>query len=234
MDAMSEGRAAPASCERGRIFIVRHAQSAANAGGRTADTATVPITDIGIRQAQCVADLLSERPSVIVVSRYLRTVQTAAPLSRRYPGVPVEQWPVEEFTYLDTAACDGTTYAERKGLRDAYWRRCEPLWIDGPGCECFADFIERIRHFEQALCVRDADKSAVVFTHGLVMQALLWFRQHTSGHVTGSEMATFDRFRRSVSVPNGAVLRASSDGSGRLRLSTKVFVDHIPEELRTE
>ena len=168
--------------------------------------------------------------SVIVVSRYLRTVQTAAPLSRRYPGVPVEQWPVEEFTYLDTAACDGTSYAERKGLRDVYWRRCEPLWVDGPGCECFADFIERVRHFERALSVRDANQSVVVFTHGLLMQAMLWFGQHTSAQVTGSEMSAFDRFRRSVSVLNRAALRASSDGSGRLRLSTNVFIDHIPEE----
>ena len=146
----------------------------------------------------------------------------------------VEQWRVEEFTYLDTAACGWTSYAERKGLRDAYWRRCEPLWVDGPGCECFADFIERVRHFEQTLSVQDADKSVVVFTHGLLMRALLWFRQHTSGQVTGSEMAVFDSFRRTVSVPNCAVLQASSDGSGRLRLSTDVFVDHIPEELRTE
>src|SRR3984957_19690377 len=103
----------------------------------------------------------SRRGPAASSSRYLRTVQTAAPLSRRHPGVPVEQWPVEEFTYLDTAACDGTSYAERKGLRDVYWRRCEPMWVDGPGCECFADFIERVRHFEQTLSVQDADKSVV-------------------------------------------------------------------------
>ena len=231
---MNESASAPENCKRGRIFFVRHAQSAANAGGRTADTATVPITDTGICQAQCVADLVSERPSAIVVSRYLRTFQTGAALLRRYPGVPVEQWPVEEFTYLDTGACARTSYAERKDLRDAYWKRCDPLWVDGPGCECFADFIARVHHFEQALSVRDANQSVVVFTHGLLMQAMLWFRQYTSAQVTGSEMSAFDRFRRSVSVPNCAVLRASSDGSGRLRLSTNVFIDHISEELRTE
>src|ERR1700722_4186202 len=97
----------------------------------------------------------SRRGPAASSSRYLRTVQTAAPLSRRHPGVPVEQWPVEEFTYLDPPACDGT--------------RWEPLWVDGPGCECFADFIARVRHLEQALVVRDADKSIVVFTHGLLM-----------------------------------------------------------------
>src|ERR1700738_4538443 len=62
--------------EDGRIFIVRHAESAANAGGRTADPATIPITETGARQAQQVANVISTRPAVIVVSRYLRTVQT--------------------------------------------------------------------------------------------------------------------------------------------------------------
>ena len=126
----------------------------------------------------------------------------------------MEQWPVEEFTYIDTAACAWTSYAERKALRDVYWRRCEPLWVDGPGCEGFADFIPRVRHFEKALCVRDADKNVVVIS--LVMHALLWLRQHTSRQVTGSEMAAFDSFLRSV--PNCAVLWSTSDRSGRLRL----------------
>jgi len=231
---MSEGRFAGESAEEGRIFIVRHAQSAANAGGRTADPAAIPITDTGTRQAQCVADLVSERPAVIAVSRYLRTVQTAEPLLRRYAGVLAEQWRVEEFTYLDTTACVGTTYAERKARRDEYWTRCDPRWVDGPGCECFADFIARVRYFEQALAVRDPGETVVVFTHGLVMRTLLWFQQHTAGQVTGAEMASLDSFRRSVSVPNCAVLRASPNGSGRLQLSTNVFVAHIPVELRTE
>jgi broad specificity phosphatase PhoE len=170
---MSEATFSGGGEEDGRILIVRHAESAANAGGRTGDPATIPITETGARQAQRVANFISARPAVIVVSRYLRTAQTAIPLLKRYPGVPVERWPVEEFTYLDIAACAGTTYAEREGLRDAYWRRCDPLWADGPACESFINFIARVRSFEQALGVRDADETVVVFTHGLIMQALL-------------------------------------------------------------
>ncbi len=146
------------------VFTVRHAQSAANAGGRTVETATTPITDIGIRQAQCVADLVTERPALIAISRYQRTAQTAEPVLRRYVGVPVEQWRIEEFTYLDTTACDGTTYAERKGLRDACSKRCDPLWVDGPGCECFADLIGRVRRLQHRLNGRDRDQTVVVFT----------------------------------------------------------------------
>lgn len=234
MDAMSESGSTGANCEHGRIFIVRHAQSVANAGGRTAETATIPITDTGIRQAQYVADLVSERPSVVAVSRYLRTVQTAEPLLGRYPHLLVEQWRVEEFTYLDLGACVETTYAERKGLRDGYWRRCDPLWVDGSGCECFADFIARVRDFQAALSVRGADETFVVFSHGFVMRALLWLQQHTADQITTAEMADFYNFQQGVSVPNCAVVRGSPNGSGRLQLSTNVSVAHIPGDLRTE
>lgn len=218
---------APIAEEDGRIFIVRHAESAANAGGRTGEPATIPITETGVRQAERVANLISTRPSVIVVSRYARTVQTAAPLLKRYPSVPVERWPVEEFTYLDIAACAGTTYAEREGLRDAYWTRCDPLWADGHGCESFSCFIGRVRDFEHALSVRKQDETVVVFTHGLMMQALLWLQQHSSGKTDRVSMQDFDRLRKSISVPNCAVLRAATNGSGRITLSPNVIVAHL-------
>ena len=34
--------------------------------------------------------------------------QTAAPTIARFPGVPVEVWPIEEFTYLQPARWNGT------------------------------------------------------------------------------------------------------------------------------
>src|SRR3546814_5730649 len=36
------------------------------------------------------------------------TRQTAAPTIARFPGVPVEVWPIEEFTYLQPARWNGT------------------------------------------------------------------------------------------------------------------------------
>ena len=229
--AMREASISDGIEEDCRIFIVRHAESAANAGGRTADPATIPITEIGARQAQQVANIISARPAVVVVSRYLRTVQTATPLLKRYPGVPVESWPVEEFTYLDIAACAGTTYAEREDLRDAYWGRCDPLWADGPCCESFTDFIIRVRSFERELGVRNADETVVVFTHGLIMQALLWLQQHSSENSNRAAMKDFDGFRRSVLVPNCAILRAAKNG-GRIRLSPNVTIAHISVDRR--
>ena len=58
MSAMSEAGISGGIEEDGRIFIVRHAESAANAGGRTGDPATIPITETGVRQAERVANLI--------------------------------------------------------------------------------------------------------------------------------------------------------------------------------
>ncbi len=214
------------------VVIVRHAQSAANAGGRTGDPAAIGITETGVLQARFVAGLIPQKPSLIAVSRYPRTAQTSAALLERFPETPVECWPIEEFTYLNIAACAGTTYAERKALRDVYWTRCDPEWVDGPGCECFAEFVARARNFVQALGTRDANETLVVFTHGLFMQMLLWLQHCDGPGVNGAEMAAFDKVRCSVFVPNCAVLRSVANTEG-FRLSPDVSLDHLPANLRT-
>ena len=71
-------------------WLVRHGESAANAGTATTDPATIPLTPRGHDQAERVAVALSERPDLIVVSPYLWTRETAEPAMRRFPDVPVE------------------------------------------------------------------------------------------------------------------------------------------------
>ncbi|WP_241212739.1 MULTISPECIES: hypothetical protein [unclassified Sphingomonas] len=44
-----------------------------------------------------VARAWTETPSLIVTSPYLRTRQTAQATIQRFPTVPVEVWPIEEF-----------------------------------------------------------------------------------------------------------------------------------------
>jgi broad specificity phosphatase PhoE len=110
--------------------------------------------------------------------------------------------------------------------------RSDPLWADGPGCESCTNFIARARSFEQALGVRDAYETVVVFTHGLIMQALLWLQHHPSENTSRAAMGDFDRFRRSVLVPNCAILRAAKNGSGSIRLSPNVTIVHEEPERR--
>lgn len=218
--------------QNGRVLIVRHAQSSANAGGRTSDPATIPITELGRSQAECVADLFSHPPGLIVVSSYLRTMQTAQPLMRRFPNVPVEEWPVQEFTYLDPAICRGTTYAERKGLVDAYWEALDPQLRNGDLCETFSGFIERIAGVRARLQRQVLNRCTVVFTHGYVMKALIWLQLYPVAQIRRGEMAAFDSFRRRLSTLNCCVLHDEVLGTG-LRLTTTP-ANCLPDNLKIE
>nr|WP_298128828.1 histidine phosphatase family protein [uncultured Pseudoxanthomonas sp.] len=159
----------------GRVQLVRHGQSHANAGAATSDPAAIPLTEEGESQAEVFASSLRTPPDRIIASPYLRAQQTARPTSLRY-GVPIETWPVQEFTYLSPARCVGTTADDRRDWVADYWRRADPHYSDGPGAESFADLITRVKaavlDLERLLL---AGNDAVVFGHGQFMAALRLF-----------------------------------------------------------
>ena len=98
-------------------WLIRHGESVANAGGAVSSFSEIPLTARGRQQAELFAarfdELSADPPTLIVQSPYLRARQTAEPLIRRFAGVPVETWPVQEFTYLDPAATNGLNEAGR-------------------------------------------------------------------------------------------------------------------------
>src|SRR5436309_16016109 len=96
-----------------RIILVRHGQSVTNAGGRAADQVSNPLTELGRAQARQFAECLDCKPTLIVTSLFLRAQQTSEPLRLRFPDVPVEQWAVQEFSFLNPALHRGTSELDR-------------------------------------------------------------------------------------------------------------------------
>lgn len=187
-------------------WLVRHGKSAANAGIATTDPATIPLTLAGRDQAHQVATAFPQWPDLIVVSPYLRTRQTAEPTMRRFPGVPVETWPVQEFTYLAPRRCIDTTAEQRRPLVQAYWDRCDVGHADGEGAESFSAMLDRVRDLKHRLATHPAG-CIVVFTHGQVMQALRLLDMHPAAS-DRELMARFLEFDRQSPVRNGQVLAA--------------------------
>src|SRR3546814_9486791 len=103
-----------------RAIFIRHGESTGNAGVPCHDLAAIELTERGHEQARQVAASWTQAPALIVTSPYTRTRQTAAPTIARFPGVPVEVWPIEEFTYLQPARCNGTRSAERMPHLERY------------------------------------------------------------------------------------------------------------------
>ena len=158
------------------VWLVRHGQSLANAGGATGEFHAIPLTELGRQQAQLFAERFAERfgepPTLIVHSPYLRAEDTAAPTIARFPDVPVETWPIQEFTYLNSTSSDGLTERERAPLFQKYWERDDPAYRDGGGAESFTDFLNRVRDMLQRMANLPCGARVIVFTHGYVMQAV--------------------------------------------------------------
>ncbi len=183
-----------------KVSLVRHAQSEANAGKRTSDPQSIPITLNGRQKALEFAKGVIHPPDLIIVTSYVRTVQSAEPLIKRFPKVSVEVWPLHEFTYLSPTMCINTTSQERAPMMKEYWRRCDPMFIHGLGSESFNQFanrvvdsIDKIKHLDLA--------TVIVFTHGQVMRFFKQYLEHgcTKGRLS---MKVFRHTMLPIDVPN--------------------------------
>jgi len=111
-------------------------------------------------------------PDVIVTSPYLRTHQTAAPTVERFPKVPVEGWPIQEFTYFQPSRWNGTLSAERMLHIERYWAEADPEFCDGPGAESFHTLLDRAQAALDRLASHPTDALVYVFSHGQFIQAV--------------------------------------------------------------
>jgi len=176
---------------------------------------SIALTELGHRQAVELAEEFPRAPDLIVVSRYLRTVETARPTMRRFHETPVVEWPIHEFTFLAPAHYRGTTQDSRRAPALAFWERCEPQFRDGEDAESFDEFMARIRDCLERL--RDSSEEFIaVFTHGYVIKAILWECLYCGDRTPSAFMAGFRRFHGSYPVENGAIVRMLADEHGQL------------------
>jgi broad specificity phosphatase PhoE len=203
------------------VWFIRHAQSEANAGLATSVTAEISLTAYGNQQAEALSDLIDVAPQLFVVSPYIRTRQTAGPVSTKFPDVPVETWPVHEFDFLSPVQCAGTTVEQRKPWVKDYWERCEGSYVHGEGAESFAGFKNRV-----VACIKRLEESdhdfIVVFAHGHVMRAVWQY------FITGDTFPENERMRyfrdkmKYLPVANTGIFKASFD-KGTWHIISPVF-----------
>ncbi|MFM8223954.1 MAG: histidine phosphatase family protein [Planctomycetaceae bacterium] len=192
------------------IWLVRHAQSTANAGAPAANYPAIPLSDLGWLQARSFVKRVPRAPERIVCSPFLRARQTAEPLLAQFPHVPTVEMPVEEFSYLHFPGDRALTWQDRAPRVEAYWDRQDPLHRDGGVGESYADLVERVRQFlHQA---REWRGFQVVFSHeqfmrGVALQVLTGQLQ-----ATDKSMALFSLWRHSFRIPNVAVLALRHQG----------------------
>lgn len=185
------------------VRLIRHAQSAANAGLATTAPDSIPLTELGHTQAQILAGHIASPPDLIISSPFERAIHTALPLANRYPRVPLEIWAVEEFTYLSPSRLAGTTQADRKPMVEAYWNEGDHAAIDGPGAESFTELLKRAKVMLDRLASSLAD-NILGFSHGQFIRVVAWFIRHGEDAGTPENMRLFREFDTKDPLPNCA------------------------------
>lgn len=195
-----------------RVRLIRHGQSAANAGQASRDHASIPLTPLGLEQARVIAGSLSKAPDLIVASPLARAHATAQATAATFPGTPFETWAIEEFTYLAPERCVDTTVAQRKSWVDAYWLKSDPTYRDGAGAESFIDFVARAQAFLDRLEQHPAADIAV-FSHGQYLNAVAWLLEMKPRVLDGQAMADWRSYEIENHIQNGGGF-ALSRGAG--------------------
>jgi broad specificity phosphatase PhoE len=194
------------------LWLIRHGESCANTGTITSDYASIPLTDLGRRQAHGFAQSLQHQPDWIGVSPYLRAKQTAEPLQCRFPSVPVLEMPVHEFTYISPARCANCSPDSLKSHTNAYWEKLAPDYNDGEGAESFTDLMHRAKAFLSDAASRPG--VGMVFTHANFIRAVLVLLSCPPNCSKWSRMGSFHTFRRTTAVPNTSITCIDLDTGG--------------------
>ena len=149
------------------IYLIRHAQSVGNIDGQTDSHASIELTELGHQQAEKLAEVLPQA-NKIMISPYLRTLQTAQPLLNR-DGLEAEILQIQEFSYLSDLKCKGTTLSQRKPWVDAYWQGLDVDYLDEEDAETFRNFYQRVQALRHLLKTIQADyqtENLMIFSHG--------------------------------------------------------------------
>lgn len=207
------------------VRLIRHGESAANAGEASLDHATIPLTPKGVEQAHLVARSFTHAPALIIASPFSRAQATAMAVVSAFPATPFETWPIHEFTYLEPTRCTNTTVAQRRSWVEGYWAKSDPAFTDGAGAESFTVFIFRVQSFLDQLAKLPA-QDIVVFSHGQFINAVAWLVKRKSQKINGQAMAEWREFEIKNHVANccGYLLSKHPDDSG-WKISDQVSLD---------
>jgi len=191
-------------------WLIRHGQSTANLGTWSCDPNDIILTEKGYRQALAIADQITTRPDLIISSPMQRALQTAASTRNKWADVPVEIWPIQEFSYLSPPKYQTTTADERKKIIHDYWQKAIPAYCDGEHSESFSDFINRVEAFHRELLKKNG--FIVIFGHGQFFKAFLLGYRHGFS-VTPAWMTLFRQCETAQPILNGEIIPWPPEGS---------------------
>ena len=161
-----------------KLLFLRHGESVANNSKQFCGQYDSPLTELGLIQAEEVAQFIFENYKVdaIYSSDLLRVKQTVAPTVKAFGVTPRETKLLRE---VDVGWWQGMTFSNVEKTDFENFKR----YIDGDttvklgGKECLEDLRERALNIVQTILTSvdcgDKDKTVVVATHGGIIRMLV-------------------------------------------------------------
>lgn len=154
------------------LYILRHAESEANAKRLLASRLPFPLTDAGRAEAETIAAefTLLNRVDRIVCSPLVRALQTAEPFGR-LAGLPVEV--DERLAEQDLGAFSGLSYDEVKTLDDYVQDAASRWdWVPRGGGESYRMIADRVGDFLRSLEGRPEGERLLIVTHAVTLRLM--------------------------------------------------------------
>lgn len=203
-----------------RLLLIRHARTAANAEGRSQGRTDHPLDELGLRQAEALAELvIAHEPDALVSSPALRARSTAAPIAA---ATGLEVAIDERLHEVDQGDLDGLTGVEMRARAPEFMERwagddIEALRI--PGGETLGEAQARMVAVLEALAAGAAEDATVaVVSHNLALRTYLC-------HVLGVPLAHFRRLR--TDLASLSVVEVTSEGTHLEALNERCHVEHV-------
>lgn len=148
-----------------KIYLIRHAESESNVGGIFEHNKLVKLTENGKQQARDLVEVL-EKPDRIIVSKYIRTQETAEPLIQKYSDVDTHMWlDTHEFDYLDRKPFLDQPKAVFEEYAKKYWNDRDAHVRLLENGETFQEFVDRVHNV--ILKMDKLEGINYIFTHGI-------------------------------------------------------------------
>jgi broad specificity phosphatase PhoE len=165
-----------------RFLLVRHGQTAWNKDIRFRGTTDLPLSELGLAQAQRVAAWLRNEPIRDIYSSPLqRAVQTAQPLADAL-GLPIRiHGGLISADYGEWQGLTPQEVSERWPEMYRLWQQ-SPDQVIFPGGESLTIVLDRAVAMLDELSLAHPDQTVALFSHEIVTKTLM-------GHVLGMELS---------------------------------------------
>ncbi len=155
-----------------KLYLVRHGQSQANLEHRYAGHTDIPLSNLGVAQAEATGEYMKDIPLDVILSSDLqRAWQTALPIARNH-DLPV--LPDPDFRELYGGRWEKITVAEMEEQYTEARRIWREDWVNAvcPEGESVRQLFVRAKKLLQKIAQKYPDRSVCVTTHAALTRCL--------------------------------------------------------------